>query len=259
MHPENLLFLLLLCMLLCVLFLVVSGNAAGVVLWDVRTQEAVGTLPAFRAGSRHAASSSPRNNNSSSNGLMCVGVQLDDWRLVSGFTQSGSSSGGGGCGGSSGGGGAGGGGNAGAGSSSGGGCWWHSSGEAWGGDDGGGYGPGRGSGHSLEVYDIRAAASYSSAAAAADASGSSGASAAATGVGSGSGKLWSAQPVMSLPVPNRITCFQVCVCAGESWTDGLVHLLCWSGLGSCDTCACASCREHAERKTLETSDFKHVH
>lgn len=48
-------------------------------------------------------------------------------------------------------------------------------------------------GHSLEVYDIRGAASFSS----------------CNTTSSSSKGLWGAGPVMSLPVPNRITCFQV--------------------------------------------------
>lgn len=168
------------------------GNAAGVVLWDVRTQEAVGSIPAGGSGSRFAAGS-PSKRGSSSKSLSCVGVQLDDWRLVTGFAAHGSS--GGGCG-SSGGGANAGGSNA---------CWWHSGGEAWGEESSwGGWGPG----HSLEVYDIRAAASFSTAAASASKSGDGAASSSSSSSGCSSG-LWTAAPVLSLPVPNRITCFQV--------------------------------------------------
>jgi hypothetical protein len=166
-----------------------AGSSSGVVLWDVRTQEAVGSIPAGGAASSWAAASSPRSRSGSSNSssVSCVGVQLDDWRLVTGFTAAGSRGSGGGHGSS------GGGSNA---------CWWHSGGEPWA-EELGCVGSGASS-HSLEVYDIRAAASFSSApAAGAGACGSSAASSA-----SGRSGLWSAPPVLSLPVPQRITCFQ---------------------------------------------------
>lgn len=129
----------------------------------------------------------------------CVGVQLDDWRLVTGFTTAashGSRSGGHGS--------SGGGGSSNGGSSSAA-CWWRSSGDPWH-EEGSGWGGATASGHSLEVYDIRAAGSYSSASTA----GSTATAAASGGNSSGpGGRLWTAGPVMSLPVPNRVTCFQV--------------------------------------------------
>jgi hypothetical protein len=153
-----------------------------------------------------------------------VGVQLDDWRLVTGFSGGLGGGGGGGRGhgralGSSGGGpraGSGnGGGSGGGGAAAAAAAWWHSSG-AWG-DEGCGWPGAAGAastGHSLEVYDIRAAASCGSAAAGP----SGGAAAAGAGGGGGGGSasaaaggqgLWTAAPVMSLPVPDRVTCFQV--------------------------------------------------
>lgn len=169
------------------------------VLWDIRTQEAVGSIPS--GGSRSAAGScSNRGSSSSSSGLSCVGVQLDDWRLVTGFAAHGSSSSGGGGGCSSGGGGCG------ANSSSSNAAWWHSGIE---GCDQEGF---WGSGHSVQVYDIRAAASFSTAA------GGKGAGGAAA-ADRGSRGLWTAAPVMSLPVPNKITCFQVRLDAG-AWSLG---------------------------------------
>lgn len=56
--------------------------------------------------------------------------------------------------------------------------------------------------HSLELYDIRATSSFSSC--------DAGAAGACSSTAASKG-LWSAEPVMSLPVPNRVTCFQVCV------------------------------------------------
>jgi hypothetical protein len=175
-----------------------AGNAAGVVLWDVRTQEAVGSVPARCTNGRLPASSPGKHGPASSSGLSCVGVQLDTWQLVTGFAAHGSSSGG--SRGSNGGG------------SSSSACWWNSGGEAWGED--GAWGS-WGSGHSLEVYDIRAAESFSSfRPTAAAAGGSIGGAGAGGGSSSSScsgrsGGLWRAQPVLTLPVPNKVTCFQV--------------------------------------------------
>lgn len=163
----------------------------------------MGSIAASSAGSKPPAASSPgqRGSATTNSGSSCVGVQLDDWRLVTGFSARGSSGGGyAGAGGAA--------------SSSGGGSnatWWHSGGEAWAEE---GPLPTWGSRHSLEVYDIRATASFSSAAAATAATSGGGGSAggvSSRGAGSSSGRggLWSAPAVMSLPVPNRITCFQV--------------------------------------------------
>lgn len=156
------------------------------VLWDIRTQEAVGSIPSGGSSRSAARSSSNRGSSSSSGGLSCVGVQLDDWRLVTGFAAHGGCSSSG-CGANS--------------SSSSNVAWWHSGIEGY--DQEGFWG----SGHSLQVYDIRAAASFSTAAAGAG-KGAGGGAAAAADRGSSRG-LWTAAPVMSLPVPNRITCFQV--------------------------------------------------
>lgn len=148
------------------------------VLWDVRTQDAVGMISAEQpAGGLSSPPGRLSAAATSSSAAPCVGVQLDDWRLVTGFAgpQRGSSNGGGGGGGSAA-------------------PWWQSGCEALWGDDGSGAAPQ----HSLQVYDIRAAASYSSAAAAASPGGG----------GIRGGGLWSAAPLMSLPVPNRVTCFQ---------------------------------------------------
>jgi hypothetical protein len=153
-------------------------------LWDVRTQEAVGSIPAGGTSSRFTGDSP------SSSALSCVGVQLDTWQLMTGFAAHGSGGGGG----SSGGGGS----NA---------CWWSSGGEAWG--DDGAWG-GWGSGHGLEVYDIRAAESFSSFRPTA-AAGGAGAGSSSSCCSGRSGGLWTAQPVLTLPVPNKVTCFQVCL------------------------------------------------
>eukprot|EP00878_Enallax_costatus_P006944 GHUV01007277.1.p1 GENE.GHUV01007277.1~~GHUV01007277.1.p1 ORF type:complete len:604 (+),score=213.23 GHUV01007277.1:1623-3434(+) len=142
--------------------LVAAGRAGSVVLWDLRSQDAVGML---------TPSSHDIHNGSNSPGIHsapCVGVQLDDWKLVTGWTA----------------------GDAGGGASSSSGCWWRSSADVAGAADSWGA-----TGHSLQLYDIRAAASFSSC---------------ETGSSSGGGSRapWAAEAVMTLPVPNRITCFQ---------------------------------------------------
>lgn len=188
----------------------------------MRTQEPVGSIATSSASSKPAAASSPghRGSAATSSRPSCVGVQLDDWRLVTGFSSPGSSGGsGGGCAGAGGA----------ASSSSGGGgsnaTWWHSGGETCAED---GPLPSWGSRHSLEVYDIRATSSFSSAAAAAAATSGGGGSAGGVGSrGGGSSRgLWSAPAVMSLPVPNRITCFQVG--SGQLTDDVWDGCLLWS-------------------------------
>jgi hypothetical protein len=170
-----------------------------VVLWDIRTQEAVGSIPSVSSSRTAAAGGrSSCSSSSSSSGLSCVGVQLDDWRLVTGFSTAGGSSGG--C--SSGGGAVGG-----AAGSSSNAAWWQGGGDGY--DQQQQEGSLWGSGHSLQVYDIRAAASFSTAAAGAKGADAAAAAGAASSSSGGSRGLWTAAPVMSLPVPNRITCFQV--------------------------------------------------
>jgi hypothetical protein len=140
-------------------FVVPAGRAGSVVLWDLRSQEAVGAISPSLLGK-------PANT-------PCIGVQLDDWKLVTGWA-----------------------GTSGASSSNGGSCWWRSNtdiaaaaaaAEA----------PAR---HTLELYDIRAAASFG---------GCGDVSAAAAGGSSSSRGMWGGEPLMSLAVPNRVTCFQV--------------------------------------------------
>ncbi|KIY92874.1 hypothetical protein MNEG_15089 [Monoraphidium neglectum] len=85
--------------------LVAAGRAGQVVLWDVRTSRCVGAIAAAASGDAAAAAAathepSKRRSGSSEEGgaspvagagsaanalAPCVGVQLDDWKLVSGW------------------------------------------------------------------------------------------------------------------------------------------------------------------------------
>lgn len=217
-----------------------TGSANGVVLWDVRTQEAVGSIPAVggAAAAQFGAACSPGKRSSTSSSsphLSCVGVQLDDWRVVTGFSAAGSSGGGGS------GNGVGPGIGAGCSSSSSTACWWHSSGDAWN-EEASWHG--QGSGHSLEVYDIRSAASWSSAAAA----NGNGSAASVSSSSVGRSGMWSAPAVMSLPVPSRVTCFQVrasqcahalgrtadhLACRVDRWGTSLELPGCWGLYNAC--------------------------
>ncbi|WIA31181.1 hypothetical protein OEZ86_001186 [Tetradesmus obliquus] len=137
--------------------LVAAGRAGSVVLWDLRSQEAVGSISPSLLGK-------PSN-------APCIGVQLDDWKLVTGWA-----------------------GSSGASSSSGGSCWWRSTTDI----AAAAAAAEAPAGHTLELYDIRAAASSSSCGGAGTSSSSS----------SSSGGMWGGEALMSLAVPNRVTCFQ---------------------------------------------------
>lgn len=135
-----------------------AGRAGGVVLFDLRSQEPVGAVRAGGAGKPHAAP--------------CVGVQLDDWKLLTGFAAASGSSNGG---------------SAGGGAAA---AWWQG-GEG----DAAAAGAAAGACHSLDLYDIRAVPSFSSCNASA--------------AGAGGHGVWGGAPLLSLPLASRATCFQV--------------------------------------------------
>jgi hypothetical protein len=172
------------CGLLPLFLTLPAGRAGSVVLWDLRSQEAVGAISPSLLGK-------PAN-------APCIGVQLDDWKLVTGWA-----------------------GSSGASSSSGGSCWWRSStdiaaaaaaAEAL-------------AGHTLELYDIRAAASFSGCG---DAGGAGSSSSSSRG-------MWGGEALMSLAVPNRVTCFQVRTgwfSASNMRAGALVLAAYWSFVGT---------------------------
>lgn len=149
-----------------------AGRAGSVVLWDLRCQQAVGTINQPRVGGGSTPLDAP-----------CVGVQLDEWKLVTGWVGGGGGGGGGGA------------------------AWWRGDEEAPR-YSGGGSGDAAAAAapHCLYVYDVRSAAGQG---VGGGTTATTPTASAAGGLPHGGGGAWSAgAPLLSLALPARVTCFQ---------------------------------------------------